>query len=143
MGKQIPSATDVAKKWRERAEGAADELVKGAKASTWKTDAVAGEANFKTAMTTVINKELRKKGIEKSSDAMWQKGIEDNKDRYPAGVKLAETEMATAMNVVLSDIKAEMPNLPKKGVKNSEDNWKRSKQLGSKLHTQAESRKGA
>lgn len=143
MAKPVPTASEVAKKWVKRAENAGDDLVAGAKAATWKAEAVAGEDNFKKAMQDVISKERRKKGIEKVSDEEWRGGIEKNKDRYGQGVKNSESKMESGMEPVLNDIKAELANLPKRGPKGSAANFDRSKQLGMKLHDKAEVRKGA
>lgn len=141
MAKPIPDAATVAAKWKTNASNAQTEYVNNAKLSTWKTEAIAGEDNFKKAMQDVISKERRKKMIEKSSDAAWQKGIEDNAGRYSDGVGKAESEMAAGMTPVLNDIKANLPNLPKKGPKASAENFERSKKLGMALHDAAEKRK--
>lgn len=143
MAKPVPTASEVAKKWVKRAEIAGDDLVAGAKSATWKAEAVAGEGNFKTAMQEVISKERRKKGIERSSDDVWRGGIEKNKDRFGEGVRQSENEMAQGMEPVLNDIKAELPNLPKRGTKGSAVNFERSKSLGMKLHEKAEARKSS
>lgn len=143
MAKPIPTASEVAAKWVKRASAATEDLVAGVKAATWKTEAIAGEDNFKTAMSNVLNKQLRKKGIEKSSDTAWQTGVETNKDRYGTGVINSESEMAQGMTPVLNDIKTAVAALPKKGPKGSAVNYDRSKQLGTKLHDAAESRKSA
>ncbi len=143
MAKPIPTAEQVAEKWAKRASAATEDLVSGVKASTWKAEAVAGEDNYKTAMNNVVNKQLRKKGIEKVTDQKWQTGVETNKDRYGTGVTNSQTEMAQGMTPVLNDIKAVMATLPKKGPKGSAVNFDRSKQLGTKLHEAAEARKSA
>jgi hypothetical protein len=134
MGKPIPDASSVAKKWADRAGTSGAELVAKAKQSTWKTEAAAGEANYKRAMSDVISKELRKKGIEKSSDTAWQNGIEQNMDRYETGVKNSEGKMQAGMTTVLNDIKAGMAALPPKGPKGSSENYKRSEMMGKALH---------
>ena len=141
MAKPIPSADQVAKKWKERASAAEGEYVANAKASTWKAEAMAGEDNYKKAMQDVISKGKRNKGIEKSSDAKWSGGIETNRSRYSSGVTNAEAAMAAGMNNVLNDIKAELPNLGKRGPKGSSENFERSKKLGTALHAKAETRK--
>ncbi len=143
MARPIPDATSVAKKWANNASNASQELVDRVKQSTWKSDAIAGEENFSKAMSEVVSKKLRMKGIEKSSDAKWQGGVEKNKDRYEKGVKDAETEMASAIQVVLNDEKTIVSQLPKKGPKGSAGNYDRSKRVGEYLHDQKVKRKGA
>lgn len=141
--KPIPTAEEVAKKWVRRAENAGDDLVAGVKSATWKAEAIAGEDNFKTAMQDVISKGKRKKGIEKASDDQWKSGVEQNVARYGQGVRDSEGKMSKGMAPVLADIKAEIPNLPKRGPKGSAANFERSKDLGMKLHERAEARKTA
>lgn len=141
MAKPIPTASDVAKKWVTRGKAAEDDFVKGAKSATWKTEAVAGEANYKKAMDEVIKNERRKKGVERTSDDTWRGGIERNKDRYGTGIENSENEMASGIEPVLNDIKAEVPNLKARGPKGSAENFERSKQLGMKLHEKSLARK--
>ncbi len=145
MGHPIPDAATVAAKWSKNAGNAVDEYVTKVKGSTWKTEAVAGEDNYKTAMTTVISKELRKKGVEKSSDTVWQGGVEKNKDRYGTGVRDNQDKMQTGINPVLTDIKSAISDAryPKKGPKGASSNYDRSKFIGSKLHDESLKRHGA
>jgi len=143
MAKPIPTAQEVAAKWVKRASAATEDLVSGVKAATWRTEAIAGEDVYKTAMTEVLNKQLRKKGIEKVSDLKWQTGVETNKDRYGTGVTNSEAEMAAGMTPVLSDIKSIIPTLAKRGAKGAAVNFDRSKTLGTKLHDAAMARKSA
>ncbi len=143
MAKPIMSPQDAAKKWAERGSASGAELVKRVKESTWKTEAVAGEDNFKTAMNEVIAKGLRKKGIEKASDAKWQGGIEKNQGRYEQGIRDSQPDMEAAMTVVIGDIKTAVSQLKARGPKGSASNYDRSKQLGTSLHDAATKRKSA
>lgn len=143
MGKPIPTSSEVAKKWKDRASGAQSEYVAKVKVSTWKTEAVAGEDNFKTAMANVVSKELRKKGIEKRSDSDWQNGVEKKADRYGTGVTGAETKFDSGIAPVLTDIKSALSTLDKRGPRGSASNYTRSSKLGTALHDAKLKRKGA
>lgn len=142
MAKPIPTAQEVAAKWKKNASGAESEYVSKVKQSTWKAEAVAGEDNYAKKVQEAISKKSRMKAIEKSSDAAWQGAVEAKSGRYSSGVSGAENDMASGMTPVLNDIKAGMATLSKRGPKGSSENYERSKKLGSALHDSAEKRKG-
>lgn len=144
MGKPLPTASEVAEKWSTRASGAQADYVSQVKKATWKTEAVAGEANFKTAMNNVIAKELRKKGIEKVSDTVWQNGVEENAGRYGSGVTSDSGKLAmnTGMTPVMNDIKTGQGQLKARGPKGSAQNFQRSTDIGTFLHNESVKRKG-
>lgn len=143
MGKPIPDASEVAKKWATRAGAAQSEYVDKVKQSTWKAEAAAGEDNYAKAIQDAVAKKKRLAGINKVSDQQWQKAVEDKASRFSDGVSKSTDKMATGIGAVLNDIKSAMPALAKRGPKGSAENYNRSKQLGDALHTAAEKRKGA
>lgn len=143
MARPIPDAASVAKKWADRASGASGEWVNRIKQSTWKSDAIAGEDNFQKAMSEVVSKKLRMKGIEKSSDAKWQQGAADSETIFADKVRKAEGTMSTAIQQVLNDEKTIVAQLPKKGPRGSPGNYDRSRKVGEHLHDQKVKRMGA
>lgn len=140
MGKPMPDAASVAKKWAARASGAAQEWVDKIGQSTWKIEAIAGEANYNAAMQKVLANKSRSKGIEKSSDSEWQTGAKNSQAIYSQKVTLAEADMMKGIGTVLNDIKTGMGTLAARGPKGSPGNYGRSQKLGEFLHTQAETR---
>jgi hypothetical protein len=141
MGKPIPTADEVAQKWKTRGSGAQTEYVNKAKVSTWKTEAVAGEDNFNKSMQQVLANKSRQKGIEKVSDTDWQSGIEKNAGRYSQGINDSVDKMSAGIGNVLNDIKAVVPTLGKRGPKGSAENYQRSQKVGQALHDAAMKRK--
>ena len=143
MGKPLPTPDEVAKKWAERGSASGSEWVNQAAKSTWKTEAIAGEANYGKQMQKVISEKRREKGIEKASDAQWQEGIKKNESRFTTGITNSQGKMSEGMTAVLNDIKTAEAQLPPRGPKGSPENFQRSKMLGEELHKKAEARKSA
>lgn len=143
MGKPIPDAASVAKKWVSRAGAAQSEYVDKVKQSTWKAEAAAGEDNYAKAVQDAIAKKKRLAGINKTSDQAWQDAVSKKAGRFSEGVQGAESSMSEGIGAVLNDIKSAMPSLDKRGPKGSPGNYNRSAQLGKALHDAAEKRKGA
>jgi hypothetical protein len=145
MGKPLPTPAEISEKWSRRASGAAPDYRAGAEKATWKAEAIAGEAAYKSVMADVIAKELRKKGIEKVSDEVWKKGItEKGEARYSQGVtaETAKTAMQSGIAPVIAAIADEKGKLPPRGPRGDPKNWTRSQQLGMRLHADKVKRKG-
>ena len=143
MGKPIPSADEVAKKWATRAGAATTDYVSGAKSATWKAEAAAGEANYAKAIQEAISKKSRLAGINKVSDADWQAAVESKSSRYGDGVSKGTAKMSAGMTPVLNDIKSNIASLPARGPRGDPGNYQRSQKLGQALHDSATKRKSA
>lgn len=80
MGKTIrmPSQTDIAKSYAEGAGRAPAKYKEGVERTTgFKEAAIAGEALYGAKMQEVIANQARAKGLEKTSDEDWKKGVRD------------------------------------------------------------------
>ena len=80
MGKTIrmPSQTEIAKSYADGASRAPAKYKDGVERTTgFKEAAIAGEALYAAKMQEVISNGTRAKGLEKSSDEDWKKGVRE------------------------------------------------------------------
>lgn len=97
----MKSASEVAKKWGERASGASEDYKKGA-LNTTKDQAAAAKAAIpimKTALIKAIDSGRVAKGLDASGKAGWQRGItEKGASRYGEGVNTPTAQARYSQN---------------------------------------------
>lgn len=119
--KPIAESSD---KYRRRASVAGPDYEKGVHnpKRPYAAAAIAGEANFGTAMTQVIANKSRAAGIQKAGDAKWLEGaVEKGVIRFGPGVALGSKYYEQNLGPIQA--KVALTVLPPRGPTGSESNF--------------------
>jgi hypothetical protein len=121
-------------KWQRRAAVAQPDYVAGVQnpRQAWDVGAKAGEANYKTAVTTAANAGRYGQGISRVGNQKWVDGAtKKGPGRYVEGVQLGGANFQDRISQVLSTI--EGVSLPPRGPKGSPQNYGRVTPIGEAL----------
>lgn len=125
----------IAEKWAKRASAAGPDYKEGV-LTTPKDQAglaIAAAPAYEAGVTEAIGRGAFQKGLQEAGTAKWKKkASEKGSRRYPEGVRDAEPEFQSGfapMHAALSGL-----TLPPRGLRNSSENYERSRIVGNTLH---------
>jgi len=116
MGKLTP--TEIAEKWRRRAEGAASDYQKGVErvSESPMEKAAAKIEKFKANLIKAINDGKWEKGLKSVSLGDWKQSVaEKGVANYATGIRAAESKMENFMSELVpfqDSLKAEIDRMP-------------------------------
>jgi hypothetical protein len=125
--------------WNTRSGAATALYVSQSLSSQWKTPAASNQAeqNYASGVQAAVAAKSRQAGINASSDAVWQGGIQTNgQARYGPGITAAQTKMTAAMSKLLPAMATIRNGLPPRGPRGSSTNIQRSSAFQQALATQ-------
>lgn len=123
------------KKYVDRAGVAGPEYEAGIKApkNDWEGSTLAAAGTFKMAITAPSVPQLFSAGVKKAGNAKWQKmALDKGVARFGDGVAKSQKFFRNSMSDVLATI--EGISLSARGPRGSDQNYIRSKEIGTKLH---------
>jgi len=89
----------------------------GIRAAVWRQPSIAGEANFKAAMSRVVAEELRRKGVEKVTDDEWRNAaVTKGVPIISARIRDALDEWVAVFGPMYDRIRRLVPTLPPKTI---------------------------
>ena len=107
MAIKVPSAGDVAGKWKRRVDGAGEDYKRGVEdpAVDWEGPTLAAEDTYKEAVIKAANEGRQGKGVRAAGNTKWKKNTtEKGPDRWRSGVAVAEPDYQEGMGKVLNAI---------------------------------------
>lgn len=132
---EVPSAEDVAKKWKEETPRRATYYEKNTpvKADLWETNTEAAAPNYKAAVSSPDIDKRFKGGVKRAGGAKFKRKVEAvGISRFGPGVEAAEEDMKNGVDPYLAVIAA--TEIGARKPRGDPANYERVKKIGDALH---------